>query len=61
MIVVTHSYGDRVGIRYLTNFLKVFYLPIVPFYNKSVLPTIICSLPYLRHIFLTEKVALVLG
>ena len=61
MIVVTHSYGDRVGIRYLTNFLKVFYLPIVPFYNKSVLPTIICSLPYLHHIFLTEKVALVHG
>ena len=61
MVVVTHSYGDRVGIRYLTNFLKVFYLPIVPFYNKSVLPTIICSLPYLRHILLTEKVTLVHG
>ena len=61
MVVVTHSYGDRVGIRYLTNFLKVFYLPIIPFYNKSVLPTIICSLPYLCHILLTEKVTLVHG
>ena len=58
---MTHSYGDRVGVRYLTNFLKVFYLPIVPFYNKSVLPTVICSLPYLRHILLTEKVTLVHG
>ena len=61
VLVVTHSYGDRVGVRYLTNFLKVFYLPIVPFYNKAVLPTIVCSLPSLRHIFLTEGVTLVHG
>jgi len=61
VLVVTHAYGDRVGIRYMTNMLKVFYLPIMPFYNKSVLPTIICSLPYLRHILLTEKVDLVHG
>jgi len=58
---VTHAYGDRVGIRFMTNMLKVFYLPIIPFYNKSVLPTIICSLPYLRHILTTEKVDLVHG
>ena len=58
---MTHAYGDRVGIRFMTNMLKVFYLPIIPFYNKSVLPTIICSLPYLRHILTTEKVDLVHG
>eukprot|EP00092_Neocalanus_flemingeri_P035612 GFUD01038765.1.p1 GENE.GFUD01038765.1~~GFUD01038765.1.p1 ORF type:complete len:425 (+),score=155.39 GFUD01038765.1:899-2173(+) len=61
VLVVTHAYGDRVGVRYMTNMLKVFYLPIMPFYNKSVLPTIVCSLPYLRHILLTEKVDLVHG
>jgi len=61
VIVVTHSYGDRVGIRYMTGMLKVYYLPIIPFYNKSILPTIFCSLPYLRHIFLTEKVNIVHG
>jgi len=61
VVVVTHAYGDRVGIRFMTNMLKVFYLPIIPFYNKSVLPTIICSLPYLRHILTTEKVDLVHG
>ena len=37
----------------------MFHLPIVPFYNNSILPTIVCSLPYLRHIFLTEGVTLV--
>ena len=61
VLVVTHAYGDRVGVRYMTNMLKVFYLPIMPFYNKSVLPTIVCSLPYLRHILVTEKVDLVHG
>ena len=61
VIVVTHYYEDRVGIRYMTNMLKVYYLPIVPFYNKSILPTIFCSLPYLRRIFLTERVNIVHG
>ena len=42
---MTRAYGDRVGVRYMTNMLKLFYLPIIPFY-KSVLPTIVCSLPY---------------
>ena len=39
--------------------VHVFDLPIVPFYNNSILPTIVCSLPYLSHIFLTEGVTLV--
>ena len=29
--------------------LQVYYLPLVPFYNKSILPTIVGSLPILRH------------
>ena len=61
VLVITHAYNDRVGVRYMTNMLKVFYLPIVPFYNQSILPTIFCSLPYLRHIFLTENVEIVHG
>jgi len=61
VIIVTHFYGDRRGVRWMTNFLKVYYLPILPFYNKSVLPTIVCSLPYLRHIFLKEGVTVVHG
>ncbi|XP_023335323.1 N-acetylglucosaminyl-phosphatidylinositol biosynthetic protein isoform X2 [Eurytemora carolleeae] len=45
----------------MTNYLKVYYLPILPFYNKSILPTIIGSLNYLRKIFLAEKVTIVHG
>ena len=35
VIIVTHFYGNRTGIRYMANALKVYYLPIVPFYNKA--------------------------
>lgn len=61
VIIVTHAYGNRTGIRFMANHLKVYYLPIVPFYNKSVLPTIVGSLPYLRHIFDKEAIQIVHG
>ncbi|MCL4139377.1 UNVERIFIED_CONTAM: hypothetical protein GTU68_060936, partial [Idotea baltica] len=61
VIIVTHSYGDRSGVRYLTNGLKVYYLPIQPFYNQSVLPTFLTSLPLLRAVFLREEVSVVHG
>ena len=33
VIIVTHAYEDRKGIRYLTNGLKVYYLPLRVMYN----------------------------
>lgn len=61
VVIVTHSYGNRTGVRYMANYLKVYYLPIVPFYNKAVLPTIVGSLPLLRHIFKIENIEIVHG
>ncbi|XP_063229500.1 phosphatidylinositol N-acetylglucosaminyltransferase subunit A isoform X2 [Bacillus rossius redtenbacheri] len=61
VVVLTHSYGDRVGVRYMTNGLKVFYLPVMVFYNQCVLPTMICSLPLIRHIFIRERITIVHG
>ncbi|KAK8750369.1 hypothetical protein OTU49_014798 [Cherax quadricarinatus] len=61
VIVVTHIYGDRRGIRYMTNGLKVYYLPMQTFYSQSVLPTFITSIPLLRNIFLRERVTIVHG
>ena len=61
VIIVTHSYGNRTGIRFMANYLKVYYLPIKPFYNQAVLPTIVGSLPYLRFIFNSEKIQIVHG
>lgn len=61
VIIVTHFYGNRTGIRYMANALKVYYLPIVPFYNKAALPTIVGSLPFLKYIFRTEEIQIVHG
>ncbi|XP_073524168.1 phosphatidylinositol N-acetylglucosaminyltransferase subunit A [Phyllobates terribilis] len=59
VIIVTHAYGDRKGIRYLTNGLKVYYLPLKVMYNQSTATTLLHSLPLLRYIFVREKVSVV--
>ncbi|XP_063811862.1 phosphatidylinositol N-acetylglucosaminyltransferase subunit A [Pseudophryne corroboree] len=59
VIIVTHSYGDRKGIRYLTNGLKVYYLPLKVMYNQSTATTLLHSLPLLRYIFVRERVSVV--
>lgn len=61
VIVVTHSYGNRIGIRYMTNGLKVYYLPIKVLYNQCVLPTMICNIPLIRYIFVRERIEIVHG
>lgn len=61
VIIITHSYGNRKGVRYMTNGLKVYYLPIKVFYNQCVLPTMICNIPLLRYILLRERIEIVHG
>lgn len=61
VIVVTHSYKDRVGIRYMSCGLKVYYLPVKTFYNQCVLPTMIASLPLIRYILIREQITIVHG
>lgn len=61
VIIVTHFYGSRIGIRIMTRYLKVYYLPIQPFYNKSVLPTIVGSVPVLRRVLASERIQIVHG
>ncbi|XP_043198488.1 phosphatidylinositol N-acetylglucosaminyltransferase subunit A-like [Amphibalanus amphitrite] len=61
VIVVTHSYGSRVGIRYMTSGLKVYYCPYKTFYKGCVLPTMLTTLPLLRNIFIREQVDIVHG
>ncbi|XP_053947646.1 phosphatidylinositol N-acetylglucosaminyltransferase subunit A [Anastrepha ludens] len=61
VIVLTHSYGNCKGIRYLTNGLKVYYLPIKPFYNQCILPTILCQIPLIRCVLLRECIEVVHG
>lgn len=61
VVVITHSYGDKKGVRYLTNFLKVYYLPFVVMYNQCILPTIFGTIPLLRSILLHEDITIVHG
>ncbi|KAJ7353784.1 hypothetical protein OS493_032369 [Desmophyllum pertusum] len=61
VVVVTHAYGERNGVRHLTNYLKVYYLPFGPFHNQCVLPTLYTTMPLLRCIFMREKITIVHG
>ncbi|KAG9292945.1 hypothetical protein G9A89_016307 [Geosiphon pyriformis] len=61
VIIITHSYGNRTGIRYLTNGLKVYYVPHMVIYSEATLPTIYGFFPIFRNIVLREKIAIVHG
>ncbi|CAF0732358.1 unnamed protein product [Adineta steineri] len=61
VIVVTHAYNDRVGVRYMANGLKVYYLPYRPFYNNTILPTVFSTIPLIRSILLREQITIVHG
>ncbi len=61
VIIITHAYGDRCGIRWLTNGIKVYYLPMQPFYNQVILFTVFATLPLLRNIFIREGITVVHG
>lgn len=61
VIILTHSYGDRKGVRYMTGGLKVYYLPIYTFYHQCILPTMMCNIPLLRCILIREQIDIVHG
>lgn len=61
VVVLTHAYGNRSGVRYMTNGLKVYYVPWKPLFMQSVLPTFSGTLPIMRTILVREKISLVHG
>ncbi|XP_037028877.1 phosphatidylinositol N-acetylglucosaminyltransferase subunit A isoform X2 [Bradysia coprophila] len=61
VVVITHLYGDRKGIRYMTNGLKVYYLPIKVCYNQCIVPTMVCNVPLLRNVLIREQIDIVHG
>ncbi|GFS30087.1 phosphatidylinositol N-acetylglucosaminyltransferase subunit A [Trichonephila inaurata madagascariensis] len=61
VIIITHAYGGRKGIRYLTNGLKVYYLPVWVVYNQCTLPTLFTTFPLMRDILLRERISIVHG
>ncbi|KAM0944623.1 putative phosphatidylinositol N-acetylglucosaminyltransferase [Dioscorea sansibarensis] len=61
VVVLTHSYGNRSGVRYMTGSLKVYYVPWRPFVLQNTMPTIYLSLPIIRTILIRERITVVHG
>lgn len=61
VIIITHSYGDRVGIRWLTNGIKVYYCPFFVIYRSATFPTFFSFFPLFRNIILRENIDIVHG
>ncbi|KAH7727492.1 phosphatidylinositol N-acetylglucosaminyltransferase subunit A [Aphelenchoides avenae] len=61
VIVLTHGYGKRVGIRRLSTSIKVYYLPFPMICNGVSLPSALGSTYWYRKIFLDEGIQIVHG
>ncbi|CAG8511791.1 11786_t:CDS:10 [Acaulospora morrowiae] len=61
VIIITHSYGNRTGVRYLANGLKVYYVPHMVIYSEATLPTVYGFFPIFRNIVIREKINIVHG
>ncbi|KAI0913611.1 glycosyltransferase family 4 protein [Ustulina deusta] len=61
VIVITHAYEDRKGIRYLTNGVKVFHVPFAIIYRSSTFPTVFSFFPLFRNIIIRERIEIVHG
>lgn len=59
VVIATHAYGRRKGVRYLTKGLKVYYLPLQVMYNQSTATSCFHSLPLLRCVFVRERITVV--
>ncbi|EMS57569.1 Phosphatidylinositol N-acetylglucosaminyltransferase subunit A [Triticum urartu] len=61
VVVMTHAYGKRSGVRYVTDGLKVYYVPWRPFLMQNTLPTLFMTFPIIRTILIREKISVVHG
>lgn len=62
VIVITHAYGDRVGIRYMPNKLKVYYLPYYLYPKQNIKwPFIFNTFSAIRRILISEQIDIVHG
>ncbi|EDO16537.1 hypothetical protein Kpol_1064p18 [Vanderwaltozyma polyspora DSM 70294] len=60
VVVVTHAYGtDRIGVRYLTNGLKVYYVPYFVLTRETTFPNVFGTFPWIRNILIREQIDIV--
>ncbi|CAD5214719.1 unnamed protein product [Bursaphelenchus xylophilus] len=61
VIVLTHVYGDRKGIIYLSNGLKVYHIPFFPPKSMYILPSVWGSCYFYREILKLERIDIIHG
>ncbi|KAM7203981.1 glycosyltransferase [Rhypophila sp. PSN 637] len=61
VVIITHAYEGRTGVRYLTNGLKVYYVPFMVVYRSASFPTVFSFFPIFRNIVLRERIEIVHG
>jgi phosphatidylinositol glycan class A protein len=61
VIVITHAYPGRKGVRYLTNGLKVYHVPFLVMYRSTTFPTVFSFFPIFRNIMIREQIDIVHG
>ncbi|KAJ3413926.1 Phosphatidylinositol N-acetylglucosaminyltransferase gpi3 subunit [Chytridiales sp. JEL 0842] len=61
VIILTHAYTDRVGVRYLTTGVKVYHVPHWLVYDQVSFPTLYGFLPLFRYIVIREEIDVVHG
>ena len=61
VVVITSNYGnERIGVRHLSNGLKVYHLPTSDLFRQCSLPDIVSMhIPILRKIFIREQIEIV--
>lgn len=59
VVIITHAYDDRKGIRYMNNGLKVYYCPLLTFFDQDVWPTLFAFFPLFRSILIREQINVV--
>ncbi|KAI9657285.1 MAG: Phosphatidylinositol N-acetylglucosaminyltransferase gpi3 subunit [Trizodia sp. TS-e1964] len=61
VIIITHQYPGRTGVRYLTNGLKVYHIPFFIIYRETTFPTVFSAFPIFRNIIIREQIEIVHG
>ncbi|KAJ3291010.1 hypothetical protein HK104_006377 [Borealophlyctis nickersoniae] len=61
VIIITHNYNNRKGVRYLSSGVKVYYVPTWLVTDQVTLPTVYCFFPLLRYILVRERIDIVHG
>ncbi|KAF2816066.1 glycosyltransferase family 4 protein [Mytilinidion resinicola] len=61
VVIITHAYDGRTGVRYLTNGLKVYHVPFLVIYRETTFPTVFSFFPIFRNIIIREQIEIVHG